>query len=62
MSKAINKMLNVTQNNKKLTLTLALSYSARSEILNAVNSIVNKSKSNKAIYNGGRFRKTPSDL
>ena len=39
--KAINKMLDVTKNNKKLTLTLALSYSARSEILNAVNNIIN---------------------
>ena len=48
--KAINKMLNVTKNNKKLTLTLALSYSARSEILNAVNSIVNKSESLKTQY------------
>ncbi len=48
--KAINKMLNVTKNNKKLTLTLALSYSARSEILNAVNSIVNKSESLKPQY------------
>ena len=43
-------MLNVTKNNKKLTLTLALSYSARSEILNAVNSIVNKSESLKTQY------------
>ena len=48
--KAINKMLNVTKNNKKLTLTLALSYSARSEILNAVNSIVSKSESLKTQY------------
>ena len=39
--KAINKMLDATKNNKKITLTLALSYSARSEILSAVNNIVN---------------------
>ena len=56
--KAINKMLDVTKNNKKLTLTLALSYSARSEILNAVNSIINtQQKHDKKYVTEGVFKK-----
>ena len=37
---ALNEMRRMTKDNNKLTLTLALSYSARSEILNSVNKII----------------------
>jgi len=56
--KAINKMLDATKNNKKLTLTLALSYSSRSEILSAVNNIMNSIELNgKKYITEGVFRK-----
>lgn len=41
---ALNKMLDITKNNSGLTLTLALSYSARSEILEAINKIIKSDK------------------
>jgi undecaprenyl diphosphate synthase len=45
--KQLSKAINATANNKTMTLTLALSYSARWEILNAVKSIASKVKDGK---------------
>lgn len=42
--KALQKAINETQNNTRLTLTLALSYSSRTEITDMVKSIANKVK------------------
>ena len=56
--KAINKMLDATRDNKKLVLTLALSYSSRSEILSAVNNIIKSVEINSKQYiTEGVFRK-----
>ncbi|MBL31780.1 MAG: hypothetical protein CMP62_03540 [Flavobacteriales bacterium] len=41
---AIDQMVEVTKNNKVLTLTLALSYSARDEIVDAINNIIEMKK------------------
>ena len=41
---AIDQMVEVTKNNKVLTLTLALSYSARDEIVGAINNIIEMKK------------------
>ena len=41
---AIGQMVEITKNNKVLTLTLALSYSARDEIVDAINNIIEMKK------------------
>ena len=46
----INKMVDITKHNKLLTLTLALSYSARSEILGAINTIIASQKIGRKQY------------
>ncbi|MFV0248178.1 MAG: isoprenyl transferase [Tenacibaculum sp.] len=45
--KELNNVIQKTKNNKKITLTLALSYGAREEIVNAIKSISEKVVNNK---------------
>ena len=44
--KELNEVIEITKNNNQMTLTLALSYGSRAEIINAVKNISNKVKNN----------------
>ena len=46
IQKELNEVISLTKNNSKMTLTLALSYGSREEIINAVKKISDKVKNN----------------
>ena len=56
---AIKEMIDITKNNKGIVLTLALSYSAKSEILGAINNIISvqKAQNTRQYITENMFRK-----
>ena len=46
INKELNEVINLTKNNTRMTLTLALSYGSREELLNVVKNISDKVKNN----------------